>query len=121
MQGARLGGHPIHPVTVAFPLALLGANLVLDAIDFVLRAPRFAEAATFALAAGAVAGLPAAAWGALDWLAIARDSRARRIATRHGLINLGLVATMALAWLGRREQAKELPGAVPIALGLAAA
>ena len=120
MNGARISGHAIHPVAIVFPLALLAANVALDAHGLVTGRPRFAEAATFCLGAGAIAGIPASILGALDWLAYRRGSKPGRLATRHGLVNLGLLAAMTLAWLLRHDHAKSLPTAPALLLGLAA-
>jgi uncharacterized membrane protein len=59
------------------------------------------------IAAGISMGLVAALFGAIDWTAIPAGTRAKTIATIHGLGNVAIVVLFAIArWL-RRDQ----PGA----------
>lgn len=74
---ARLLGHPIHQMLVVFPLGLLGASLVFDLLAHGLDEPLMAVVAYYLIVAGLVAGLVAAPFGTIDWLAIPRGTRAR--------------------------------------------
>jgi uncharacterized membrane protein len=90
---ARVGGHPIHPMLMPFPIAFLAGALFTD-IAFVITANGvWAQASLWLLVAGLVTGLIAAVPGLVDFATI---ERARAHAA--GWIHLGLnVAVLALA------------------------
>jgi len=58
----------------------------------------FATAAYWNIAGGILAGLLAAVFGLIDWLAIPAGTRAKRIGLLHGVSNVIVVALFALAW-----------------------
>src|SRR4051794_34246999 len=94
---AKIFGHPIHPMLIPFPLGLLGTAVVFDLIQLIGGDwGSIARAAYYMIAAGIIAGLLAAVFGAIDWLAIPGGTRAKRIATLHGLGNVVIVALFAV-------------------------
>jgi uncharacterized membrane protein len=114
---AKLFGHPIHPMLIPFPLGLLGTAVLFDLIALVGGDwSSLARAAVYMIAAGVLAGLLAAVFGAIDWLAIPGGTRARRIATLHGLGNVVIVALFAIAWLLRNDDPPEDAAGLPIVL-----
>lgn len=112
---AKLFGHPIHPMLIPFPLGLLGMALVFDLIALVDDRQALARAADAMIIAGILTGLLAAVFGAIDWLAIPRGTRAKRVGIAHGLGNVGIVALFAVAWLLRRDNPAD-PGGLAIVL-----
>ena len=112
---AKLFGHPIHPMLIPFPLGLLGMAVVFDLIDLVVGQEHLARAASPMIAAGVVTGLLAALFGAIDWAAIPSGTRAKGIATAHGLGNVLVVALFAAAWWLRRDGPADAAG-LPIVL-----
>ena len=97
---ARLLGRPIHQMLVVFPLGLLGASLVFDLLAHGLDEPLMAVVAYYLIVAGLVAGLVAAPFGTIDWLAIPRGTRARSVGALHAGGNLVVLALFAgSAWL----------------------
>jgi uncharacterized membrane protein len=120
---AKILGHPIHPILIVFPLGLLATSVIFDLVALVSHAPRWAEFATYLAAAGVVGGLLAAVPGTIDWLAIPRGTRAKRIGLIHGVGNVVVVALFLVNWLLRRDTPAEPPtGSVAaglIGLGLA--
>ena len=112
---AKLFGHPIHPMLIPFPLGLLGMAVVFDLIDLIVGRDDLARAASPMIAAGVVTGLLAAVFGAVDWAAIPSGTRAKGVATAHGLGNVAVVALFAAAWLLRRDDPANAAG-LPIAL-----
>src|SRR5262245_44620273 len=79
---AKVGGHPIHPMLVPFPIALLTATLVCDIVFLSTGNPFWATAAIWALGAGVATGALAAVAGIADFLGNARI-RALRDAWHH--------------------------------------
>ena len=100
---AKAFGHPIHQMLIPFPLGLLGMAVIFDIIDWVADDPQLARAAYYMIAAGIITGLIAAVFGAIDWAAIPGGTRARNIATTHGVGNVVIVVLFAIAWLLRRD------------------
>jgi uncharacterized membrane protein len=116
---AKVLGHPIHQMLIPFPLGVLGMSVVFDLIALAMgrHVPLF-TAAYYMIAAGVVSGLLAAVFGAVDFMAIPRDTRAKRIGAMHGIGNVIVVVLFAGSWLLRRDHPAD-PGAIAIALSLA--
>jgi uncharacterized membrane protein len=100
---AKILGHPIHPILIVFPLGLLATAVIFDIVGLVSHDPRWAEFATYLTAAGVVGGLLAAVPGTIDWLAIPRGTRAKRVGLVHGVGNVIVVGLFLVNWLLRRE------------------
>jgi uncharacterized membrane protein len=108
---AKLLGHPIHQMLIVFPLGLLATGVVFDLIFFGTDNPVFAEVAYWMLVAGVVGGLLAAPFGFIDWLAIPRDTRAKRIGAMHGGGNLVVTLLFVASVLLRNGRTAEPPDA----------
>jgi uncharacterized membrane protein len=100
---AKAFGHPIHQQLIPFPLGLLGMAVIFDVIDWIADEPQLAHAAYYMIAAGIITGLLAAVFGLIDWAAIPGGTRAKSIATTHGIGNVIIVVLFAIAWLMRRD------------------
>jgi uncharacterized membrane protein len=100
---AKLLGHPIHQMLIVFPLGLLGMAVVFDLLAVGLRNGYWSEIAYWMIAAGVVTGLVAAPFGTIDWFAIPRGTRAKRIGAVHGIGNVVVVVLFAVSWLMRRD------------------
>jgi uncharacterized membrane protein len=111
---AAIGGHPLHPMVVPFPIAFLVGALVADIVFSATTDPFWARAAFWLLAAGIVMGAVAAILGLVDFLSIPRV-RALTIAWVHflgnGLAVLLAIWNVALRWGD--------PAAAPGGLGIA--
>ena len=105
----KLAGHPVHQMLIVFPLGLLATAVVFDVIFLVTDNPAWTMAAFYMIGVGVLTGLAAAVPGAIDWLAIPRGTRAKRIGLVHGAGNIVVVALFAVSWYLRRDQ----PGAPP--------
>lgn len=117
---AKLFGHPIHQMLIAFPLGLLAMAVVFDVIAWIRGATRLHEAAYFMIAAGIITGLLAAVFGLIDYLGIPKGTRAKRIGMLHGLGNVVVVLLFAISWVLRRPDAAH-PSTLALALGIVAA
>jgi len=98
---AKFLGHPVHPMLVVLPLGLFVAAVIFDAVFMWRGTPESAVAAFWNIAAGIIGGLLAAIFGAIDWWAIPRNTRAKQIGLIHGLANLVVVLLFAWVWLTR--------------------
>jgi len=99
---AKLFGHPIHQMLIVFPLGLLAMAVIFDIVALARADGYWSEIAYWMIAAGVVTGLLAAPFGAIDWLAIPSNTRAKRIGAIHGLGNVVIVLLFAASWLMRR-------------------
>src|SRR5688572_29689735 len=118
---AKFLGHPVHQMLVVFPLGLLATAVVFDVVYLVTELPVMAAVAYWMMAAGLVGALLAAPFGLIDWLAIAPNTRAKKIGKLHGLGN-GVVSVMFLgSWLIRGANEAYEPGALGYLLSFVAA
>jgi uncharacterized membrane protein len=112
---ARILGHPIHQILIVFPLGLLATSFFFDLAWLIRGREQLAIVAWWLIFAGVVGGAAAALFGFIDWLAIPRSTRARRIGALHGC-GMGIVAALyAASWLLRRD-APAHPEAMAIVL-----
>jgi uncharacterized membrane protein len=117
---AKAAGHAVHQQLVVFPLGLLATAVVFDVIGLGADDARFASASYLMIAAGLLMGVVAAVFGLIDYLAIPRGTRARRIGFLHGVGNLVVLALFLGSWLVRAGTEGNVPEAAALVLGLAA-
>lgn len=87
---AQIGGHPIHPMLVPFPIACLTGALVTDLIFLASGDRGFATASHWLIGFGIGTALLAAAFGLIDYMG---DDRIRRLshALQHMMANVAAV------------------------------
>jgi len=115
----KILGHPVHPMLIVFPLGLLATAVVFDILFMTTGNRAFPTVSYYLIAAGVVGGLLAAVFGFIDWLGLPASSRARTIATWHGLGNVTIVVLFILSWLARRGNADFIPNAQALTLSFA--
>jgi uncharacterized membrane protein len=93
---ARIAGHPIHPMLVAFPLAFYTATVATLLAYIGTREAFWYRFAMVANIAGIVTAVIAALPGAIDLLALPRGSRARAAGLKHAAFNLIATALFGL-------------------------
>ena len=86
MVGLKLGGHPLHPALVHFPVACWTAAPALDALHLLWREPALWQAAFWCVAVGVVMGVLAMSAGFLDLIALPADHPAQGTALRHMML-----------------------------------
>jgi uncharacterized membrane protein len=122
MEGsAKAAGHPIHQQLIVFPLGLLATAVVFDVIRLFTDGDGFAVASYYMIAAGILAGLLAAVFGAVDYLGIPAGTRAKRVGAVHGLGNVVVVVLFAVSWLLRGDEPAHVPTALAFLLSLVGA
>jgi uncharacterized membrane protein len=97
---AKLGGHPIHPMLIPFPIALLAATFVSDLAFWGTENSFWAEASFWLLAAALVMSVVAAAAGLTDFLGNAHI-RAIGDAWRHMIGNVVAVVAAVINFILR--------------------
>lgn len=112
---ARIFGLPVHQILIVFPLGLLATSFFFDLAWLANGRPQIAIVASWMIFAGVIGGAAAALFGLIDWIAIPRGTRARRVGAWHGGGNLIVAVLFAASWLIRRD-APEHPEGIAIAL-----
>jgi uncharacterized membrane protein len=117
---ASIGGHPIHPMLIPFPIALWVFSLVADAIYLWRGNPVWRDwIAFYSLFAGIIGGAAAAVPGLIDWLSL-REPGIVKIANWHARLNvIALLVFVASLYL-RTSSGAALVGnyAIPVALSV---
>jgi uncharacterized membrane protein len=85
---ASLGGHPVHPMLIPFPIALWVFSLVADVI-YLWRGNLVWRdwIAFYALLGGIIGAVLAAVFGIIDWLSIT-DREVKKVADWHARLNV---------------------------------
>lgn len=115
----KLLGHPIHPMLIVYPLGLLSTAVLFDLAYLLTGNADLSTFSFWALLAGVVGGLLAAAFGLIDWLGIPKDTRARKVGLLHGTGNLVVVLLFGASFLARVNDPSYLPDVLPLILALA--
>jgi uncharacterized membrane protein len=118
---AKAIGHPIHPMLIVFPLGLLTVAVVLDVIGAFVDNPLLWTVAYWNLGIGVATGVVAAVFGAWDWLAIPRGTRAKAVGLLHGVGNVIVMLLFATSWLLRQDAPSHEPPLWALILELAGA
>ncbi len=106
----KILGHPAHTMLIPFPLGLLGMAAIFDIVHaLVPDAGTLSVASHVMIGAGVLTGLLAAVFGAIDWAALSAGTRAKQIATTHGLGNVVVLLLFTIAWFMRREEPATVP------------
>lgn len=93
---ASIGGHPIHPMLIAFPIGLWTTSFATDVVYYFWRGPSLVLISKFLLAAGCLGAVAAAVPGIIDWLNI-KDAEVKRIADWHARLNIIALIVFALS------------------------
>jgi uncharacterized membrane protein len=93
---ASIGGHPLHPILIPFPIALWSTSFATDVLYYFSRQESLPLISKFMLAAGCLGGLAAAVPGIVDWLSI-RDPGVKRIADWHARLNIIALIVFAIS------------------------
>lgn len=111
----KVAGHPIHPMLVTFPIGLLLTAIAFDIVYLISDKPHWARMSWYLIAAGVIGGLAAAIPGWIDWLAIPRGTRAKRVGLIHGIGNVVVLGVFILSWFLRRGSVSAPPTEAVIA------
>lgn len=107
---AQIGGHPIHPMLIPFPITCLVGAFVTDLIFLSSGDRGFATASHWLLGFGIGTALLAATFGMIDYMG---DDRIRRlgVALQHMLANVTAVVISVINFVIRMDDtATDIPG-----------
>lgn len=100
---AQLKSHPIHPILVSFPIAFFTGAFLSDVIFAVTNREFFGQMAYYLTAGGIGFALLAAIPGIIDYVSVVPpQSSAKKRATKHALLNVGMLLIFTTAFLLRR-------------------
>jgi len=95
---AKIAGHPIHPMLVAFPIAFYVGTLVAFVVYWIDRDPFWFHIGVVANVVGLVTALLAAVPGLIDWgIGIPTGSPAKLVGVRHMLLQLSSLVLFAIS------------------------
>ncbi|MEN3327641.1 MAG: hypothetical protein V7638_2448 [Acidobacteriota bacterium] len=118
---ASIGGHPIHPMLMPFPIGLLVFSVVADLIYLWRGNPVWENYIAFYTLLGGIIGAAAAAVpGLIDWATLT-DPAAVKVANWHARVNItGLVIFIASFYLRTSRGATWITGlpSLPIILSI---
>jgi uncharacterized membrane protein len=93
---ASIGGHPIHPMLVSFPIGLWITSFAADVIFYFHRNTSLLLISKFMIAAGIVGGIAAAVPGIVDWLTLT-DKDVTKVANWHARLNIIALIIFAIS------------------------
>lgn len=116
---ASIGGHPIHPMLIPFPIALWVFSLVSDVVYLWRGNPVWRNYVAFYTLLGGIIGAAAAAVpGLIDWLSI-KDPAVVKIANWHARLNVIALLIFAASFYLRTTSGSALVnGGYTIPIGL---
>jgi uncharacterized membrane protein len=118
---ASIGGHPIHPMIIPFPIALWVFSLVADVIFLWRGNPVWKDfIAFYSLLAGIIGAAMAAVPGFIDWLSLT-DKAVVKIANWHARLNVIALLVFAGSFYLRTTSGASLVGdsyTIPLALSV---
>lgn len=118
---ASIGGHPIHPMIIPFPIALWVFSLVADVIFLWRGNPVWRDwIAFYSLLAGIIAAVVAAVPGLIDWGSLT-DKRVVKMANWHARLNVIALLVFAAGFYLRTSGGASLVGdsyTIPVVLSV---
>ena len=117
---ASIGGHPVHPMLIPFPLALWVTSFVVDILFYFLRHPTLLVIAKLLIAAGCLGAVAAAVPGIIDWLAI-KNGDVKKVANWHARLNIVALVVFAISLFLRLGRYSDFVGrklTIPFLLSL---
>jgi uncharacterized membrane protein len=105
---AKLFGHSIHAMLIAFPVGLFVTGVLFDVAYLVSSRGQWALISYWMIIAGIIGGLVAAVFGFIDYLKIPGATRAHSVGRLHGIGNVVVVVLFVVSgWI--RHGAPEQP------------
>jgi uncharacterized membrane protein len=114
---AHIEGHPIHPMLIPYPFALLSTAAVFDIAASVAARCAWSQTARHMTTAGLGTALVAAVPGIVDYFGtVPARTKASRTATQHALCNVSALGCFAAAQSRRREDGRLPSSALTLAV-----
>jgi uncharacterized membrane protein len=114
MPKSTLAGHPLHPMLIVAPAALIPFGFLLDAMYRSTGKSSYSNAAYYSLMGGMVGGLAAGVAGAMDYLTIEPATDVKQTANVHAALNGGVLALTAINLLSRKNKLNHKGGSLAL-------
>jgi uncharacterized membrane protein len=118
---ASIGGHPIHPMLIPFPIALWVFSLIADVLYLWRGNPVWRDwIAFYTLLGGIIGAALAAVFGIIDWLSI-KDREVKKVADWHARLNVIALLIFAAGFYLRTTSGASLVGGsytIPVLLSV---
>ena len=118
---ASIGGHPVHPMIIPFPIALWVFSLIADLIYLCRGNPVWRDyIAFYTLLGGIIGAAVAAVPGFIDWLSL-KDRDVVKIANWHARLNVIALLIFAASFYLRTTSGSSLVSSsytIPVALSV---
>ena len=114
MPKSTIAGHPLHPMLIVAPAALIPFGFILDAMHRATDNDDYANAAFYSLTGGLIGGLAAGVAGAMDYLEIDNETEVKQTANVHAMLNGGALAVTAANLALRRNGYKHTGGSLAL-------
>jgi uncharacterized membrane protein len=114
MPKSTFAGHPLHPMLIVAPAALIPFGFILDAMHGSTRKASYSNAAYYSLVGGLVGGVAAATAGVMDYLMIESDTDVKRTANMHAILNSSALALTAANVAMRKNQPAHTGGSLAL-------
>jgi uncharacterized membrane protein/nitrite reductase/ring-hydroxylating ferredoxin subunit len=99
---AHIKTHPLHPILVAFPIALFTGTVAFDLLGILKEEPSFHVTAEHMLIGGVAMAVVAAIPGLIDYLhTVPPESSAKNRASTHAFLNVSMLALFGTALVYR--------------------
>jgi uncharacterized membrane protein len=112
MPKSTLAGHPLHPMLVVAPAALIPFGLVMDVMYRSTGKESYANAAYYSLMGGLIGGLAAGVAGAMDYLTIESETEVKRTANVHAALNASALALTSANLISRKNKKDHRGGSI---------
>lgn len=120
MPKSTLAGHPLHPMLIVAPAALIPFGFILDAMYRSTGKSSYSNAAYYSLVGGLAGGVAAAGAGVMDYLTIQPETEVKRTANMHAILNASALALTAANVVRRNNMPEHRGGSIAMS-ALAAA
>jgi len=117
-RGARLLGHPVHPIMTDFPIALWSTSLLADLVGVWRGETVYRQFAFWAIAVGLIVAVPTIVTGLIDYAAIPQRHPALKTATWHMWIMLSAATAYTCSLIARIGHPSSSGFSIAIAIGL---
>ncbi|HLD99755.1 MAG TPA: DUF2231 domain-containing protein [Bdellovibrionota bacterium] len=108
LQG-RFMRHPLHPLLVHLPVGLWIGSLIFDIIFLASGNANLAIASYYSMLIGIIAVALAAPTGLADYVTIPANTRPKRLATTHMIMNVGITVLYLINLIVRRSAEGGVP------------
>jgi uncharacterized membrane protein len=112
MPKSTIAGHPLHPMLIVMPAALIPFAFILDALHRATDDDDYANASYYSLNGALAGGVAAGVAGAMDYMTIESDTDVKRTANVHAMLNGGALALTAANVALRRKGYKHTGGSL---------